>query len=240
MKYEYKVRIGLKDIGIEGLCKNKSILSYLEDAAGFHSDFAGSGVPKLNEENITWVILDWKLKIISRPKYGEEIVVQTWSKLPKKYYAYRDFKVLDKEGNVLVIATSKWALIDTVLGTLKTISTEMMDNYNPEEENAFSDPEIGKQKELDTYEYTREFSVSKNYIDINKHVNNIHFLDFVYDTLPDEEFEKGEFKNLRITYKNEIKYGDKVKSFYKKRDEKCVVVLKDEEESKVYAIVELY
>lgn len=240
MKYEYRVRIGLKDIGIEGLCKNKSILSYLEDAAGFHSDFAGSGVPKLNEENITWVILEWKLRIISRPKYGEEIVVQTWSKLPKKYYAYRDFKVLDKEGNVLVIATSKWALVDTVLGTLKTISTKMMDKYNPEEENVFDDPEIGKQKELDTYEYTKEFSVSKNHIDINKHVNNIHFLDFVYDTLPDEEFEKGEFKNLRITYKNEIKYGNKVKSFYKKRDEKCVVVLKDEEESKVYAIVELY
>ena len=240
MKYEYKVRIGLKDIGIEGLCKNKSILSYLEDAAGFHSDFAGSGVPKLNEENITWVILDWKLKIISRPKYGEEIVVQTWSKLPKKYYAYRDFKVLDKEGNVLVIATSKWALIDTTSGALKTISVEMMDKYEPEEENAFEEPEITKQKEFDTYEYAKEFSVSKNYIDINRHVNNIHFLDFVYDTLPDEEFENGEFKNLRITYKNEIKYGDRVKAFYNKRDEKCVVVLKDEEESKVYAIVELY
>ena len=240
MKYEYKVRIGLKDIGIEGLCKNKSILSYLEDAAGFHSDFAGSGIPKLNEENSTWVILDWKLKIISRPKYGEEIMVQTWSKLPKKYYAYRDFKVLDKEGNVLVIATSKWALIDTISGTLKTISPEMMEKYKPEEENVFDDPEIAKQREIDTYEYTREFPVSKNYIDINRHVNNIHFLDFVYDTLPDEEFEKGEFKNLRITYKNEIKYGDKVKSFYAKRDEKCVVVLKDKEESKVYAIVELY
>ena len=240
MKYEYKVRVGLKDIGIEGLCKNKSILSFLEDAAGFHSDFAGSGIPELNEENSTWVILDWKLKIVSRPKYGEEVTVQTWSKLPKKYYAYRDFRILDKEGHVLVIATSKWALIDMVSGTLKTISPEMMAKYDPEEENAFEEPEITKQKELDTYEYAKEFSVSRNYIDMNKHMNNIHFLDFVYDTLPEDEFEKPEFKNVRISYKNEIKYGNKIRSFYKKQDGKCVVVLKDEEESKVYSIVELY
>lgn len=240
MKYEYRVRIGLKDIGIEGLCKNKSILSYLEDAAGFHSDFVGCGIPKLNEENITWVILDWKLKIISRPKYGEEIVIQTWSKKPKKYYAYRDFKVIDKEGKILAIATSKWVLIDFISGGLKTISSEMMDKYEPEEDNVFVDLEPEKTKEPDGYEYSKEFSVSRNYIDVNRHMNNIHFLDFVYDTLPDDEFEKSEFKNVRITYKNEIKYGSKVKSFYKKKDEKCIVVLKDDLENKIYAIVELY
>ena len=240
MKYEYKVRIGLKDIGVEGLCKNKSILSYLEDAAGFHSDFVGSGIPKLNEANITWVLLEWKVKIITRPKYGEEILVQTWSKSPKKYYAYRDFKVLDKNGNVLAIATSKWVLVDFSSGMLKTIPEEMMEKYEPEDENVFESSEIAKQKELDTYEYSKKFEVSRNYIDVNRHMNNIHFLDFVYDTIPIEEFEKPEFKNLRIMYKNEIKYGNKVKSFYAKQEEKCIVVLKDEEESKVYAIIELY
>lgn len=240
MKYEYKVRIGLKDIGIEGLCKNKSILSYLEDAAGFHSDFVDCGIPKLNEENMTWVLLDWKLQIISRPKYGEEIIIQTWSKLPKKYYAYRDFKVIDRNGNVLAIATSKWVLIDLITGSLKTIPMEMMEKYEPEEENVFECPQIEKTKEVERYEYSKEFLVSRNTIDVNRHMNNIHFLDFVYDTLPDDEFEKAEFKNVRITYKNEIKYGNRVKAFYKNQDEKCIVVLKDEEESKVYAIVELY
>lgn len=239
MKYEYKFRIGLKDIGIDGGCKNKSILGFLEDTAGFHSDFAGSGIPKLNEENITWVLLEWKVEVISRPKYGEEVVVQTWSKQPKKYYAYRDFRIIDKDGQVLVIATSKWALIDLRLGMIKTIPEDMMSKYQPEDENVFESGEIKKQNELGTYEYSKIFEVSRNYIDVNLHMNNIHFLDFVYDTIPIEEFEKSEFKNLRITYKNEIKYGNVVKSFYGKQDDKCIVVLKDEEESKIYAIIEL-
>ena len=93
MFIEHKCHIGLRDIGIGNKLKNKSLLGFLEDAGGIHSDIAGYGVNNIKETGLSWVILGWKIKIIKRPEYGEWLTIKTWSRKTNKFYAYRDYEV---------------------------------------------------------------------------------------------------------------------------------------------------
>lgn len=239
MIFEHKFRTGFRDVGITGLTTNKSIQSNMVDAAGFHSELAGFGVTAMPETKLTWVMLEWKLEVMRRPVYGEEVLIQTWTKSPKKFFSIRDYKYVDKDGNILAKATSKWVLIDLTIDSMKHIPEELIATYGPEDDINLFEEDFDKQRDLEEYDIVKCFEVSKSDIDINRHVNNTNFIDFAYDIIPLEEFKNTEFNSVRITYKHEIKYGETVKAFYKKIDDKNVVVLKTEDEKEIHAIITL-
>ena len=239
MIFKHKFRTGFKDVGMTGLTTNKSIQTNMVDAAGFHSELAGYGVTAMPETKVTWVMLEWKLEVLKRPIYGQEITIETWTKSPKKYFSIRDYKYVDENGTVYAKATSKWVLIDLETDSMKQIPNELIATYGPEDNIDLFEDDFEKQRDLDEYDFVKSLTVSKNTLDINKHVNNANFIDFAYDIIPFEEFNNEEFNNVRITYKHEIKYGDIVKAFYKKYDDKKVVVLKTEDEKEIHAIITL-
>ena len=49
-------------------------------------------------------------------------------------------------------------------------------------------------------------------IDSNQHVNNIHYFDWMLDTLPEEFLRTHEVKQFNIVYKNEVRSGEVVDS----------------------------
>ena len=128
---EYYVK--LSEIGKENKITNKALLGILEDIGGVHSNIAGYGIPTMDKTHLTWILLDWKVQVIRRPNYAEKILARTWSKDGLKYYAYRDFEVVDEQGNVIVKAISRWVLVNIETGKMERI-TDMLQScfYNPE------------------------------------------------------------------------------------------------------------
>ena len=112
MIYKKQFEIGLKDIGKNNEITNTALLERLENIAAYHSDSAGYGVNTVEQTKVTWVLLEWKLQVIKRPKYGQNLNVCTWGRCMKKAFTYRDFEIRDKENNLCVIGTSKWVLVD--------------------------------------------------------------------------------------------------------------------------------
>ena len=87
---------------------NTALLSYLEDVACIHSEIAGYGITNMYTIKKTWILLSWKIKVIERPKFSDNLKVKTWSRLIDKFYAYRDFEVYNAKGDLIAIASSKW------------------------------------------------------------------------------------------------------------------------------------
>ena len=71
-------------------------------------------------------------------------------------------------------------------------------------------------------------------------MHNLYYLDLAYEVLPDEVYENIVFDNIRITYKKEIKLGEKIKCKYSFFNNKHVVVIVNEDDSIIYSIIELY
>lgn len=240
MIVEQDYRIKLSEIGKENKITNKAILGDLEDIGGIHSNIAGYGILDIPQTKLSWVLLDWKLKIIRRPKYSEKIKIKTWSKNAIKFYTYRDFEVYDENGQVIAIATSKWVLLDIDKGKIVKISDEVLNKYEPElEKSVFDISEIEKLQEPENYISEVEYTVKKSDIDVNNHMHNLNYLELANEALPEEIYNKQELNNVRINYRKEIKLGETVKCKYSFENNTHIIVIKSKDEKVIHAIIKL-
>ena len=68
--FEQDYRVSISQVGVSGLIKNIGMLEILEDAACRHSDLAGFGIKDIPTKHLSWVLLNWKVKILKRVSYG--------------------------------------------------------------------------------------------------------------------------------------------------------------------------
>lgn len=205
MIYKENFKIGLKDIGKNNTIKNRAILEILENIGAYHSDKVKFGANETEETRTGWILLDWNLEVIKRPKYGQTLSVNTWGRDVKKFFTFRDFEIYDEEQNLCAIATSKWALIDIDNRKMVKLTEEIMNRYEPEEKTVFSDEKLGKLKVPNEFLSSIDYKVIRKDIDINNHMHNLYYLDLAYEAMPEEVYEKRPFDKVRITYKKEIK-----------------------------------
>lgn len=239
LENEYTVK--LSEIGKGNKATNKTILSYFEDIGGLHSNKAGYGIFEIEKTHLSWILLDWKLQVIRRPKYAEKIKVKTWSRGVVKIYTHRDFEVYDEQENLIIRASSKWVLLDIEKGKVVRIEPEIIEKYEPElNKTVFEEEPFEKIKEPDVYQYETQYTVRRADIDVNNHMHNLNYIELANEALPEDVYRGALFNDVRITYKKEIKLGDTVKCKYVFEDDKHIVVVKSEDESIVHAIIEMY
>lgn len=240
MLFEDTFKMGLKDIGIDNLIKNRAMLEILENIAAYHSDLVGFGANDTAKIKLTWILLDWKLEIKNRPKYGQDIKVVTWSRTANKFFTYRDFKIYSN-GELVAIASSKWTLINIEKRKMTRITEDIIDKYKPEDRHVFDNPDIDKLEVPEKFTSEVQYTVIRKDIDINKHMHNLYYLDLAYEALPEDVYQEDRpFDNVRIMYKKEIMFGDTVKCQYVKEKNKHIVVIKSQDEKKLHAVIELY
>lgn len=243
MIYCEKVKIPLKDVEKGNVISDRGLLEIFENVATHHSDMLNDGVNEISKKGKAWVIMDWKIKVLDRPKYSDEFNIITWSRenniTDKKISTYRDFEMKDSDGNILVIATTKWILMDITTGRISNIDKELQQLYEPEEKSVFGNWDIEKVCEANEYSYETEYVVTREDVDFNNHMHNIYYMNLAYNALPEEVYEKRPFNSIRISYKREIKLKDKVKLKYSYVDNKHIVIVKDASETKVHSIIVL-
>ena len=238
--FEKNYTVNLTHLNSSNVISNRGILSILEDVACSHSDIAGFGINDIEKTHLTWVLLSWKVKVFKRVKYGTTVNVHTWAKKAKRFSTTRDFEMLDKDGNVLCIATTKWTLINADTSNLTPITDEIISVYHPDERNVFESPEIEKLTEPQNFSNEFTYKIQRRDIDVNKHVHNLNYLSFAYETLPNNIYEADECNNIEIMYKKATKLGETIKCFYSYSDNANFITIKSEDEKSLHAIVKLY
>ena len=239
MIFKEKFKMGLNDIGKDNKIKNISILKILENIGGYHSDTVGYGSNDIATNKLTWILLDWKLKVLNRPKYGQTLDVHTWARIGNRFFTYRDFEIYDEKGILCAIATSKWTLINIEEGKMERITEEVIEKYNTEEKEVFPGEKLDKLQMPEEFLSSINYTVKRKDIDINKHMHNLYYLDLAYEALPEEVYNLRPFDNVRIMYKKEIKYGDTVECKYAKKDDKHIVVILSKDNKQLHSIIEL-
>lgn len=157
-----------------------------------------------------------------------------------KFYTYRDFEVYDENDNLLIIATSKWILIDTKKQGLSKIEESFYEKYLPENKSVFNIIELPKLKEPQISEETYAYCVKRSDIDVNGHMHNVNYLSLAYEALPENIYGNNQFNNFEILYKKEIKLGDKIKCYYSFEDNFHIISVKSNDSNTLHAIIKLY
>lgn len=239
MTYEQTFKPTLEDISKNTYITNKSILRYFENTATYHSDSVGAGIKSVEITGQTWIVLDWRVKVLKRPKYGEILKVRTWSRGIQKFFAFRDYELLNESGEVLVIGTSRWILRDISNNKMVLLNDELMERYESESRALFNDENFSKIELPSEFSNEMEYVVMRKDIDFNRHMHNLYHFELAYEVLPDDIYENNIFDNFRITYKKELKLGEQVKCQYSFNNDKHVIYLSNSDNN-MNSIIQLW
>lgn len=199
-----------RDIDFTKKIKLSSVFNCFQDIAWMHADNLGIGFNKIAaDHNVAWVLTRMKVDIVRLPVWNEEVVFETWPQLPKKYKFERDFLVKDMDGNVIMRAVSVWVIIDIDTRELK--KTEVIDTEYPEmiTERAL-EPSFDRLKPFGEPEIVYKKMVGCSDIDVNEHLNNCRYIDFIMDCFSMEGLKKYFPKHIQINYISESLPGDTI------------------------------
>ncbi len=210
MIYEEYVKASLEDYGRNGRLEERSILRVLEDISSYHSDSLGFGARNMETTRLAWLLLEWRVHIHRHMQYGESYRVTTWSRgVCSPCTTLRDFEIFDEEGNLCVSASSKWTPVDAIEKKLLRVTNELLTIYGTEEKQAFAEGELLRLREPKNYAFEMPYRIRRKEIDLNGHLHNLCYLDIALEVLPDEVYHTRDFKDIRITYRKEIKADEK-------------------------------
>ncbi|MBP3707302.1 MAG: hypothetical protein J6J36_01670 [Clostridia bacterium] len=235
MVVSHEFLVGFRDVDVNSKMKNSAILNVFQEIAGFHSIEIGKKFESLDS---TWILTGYKVNIIKRPVYGDIINVSTWGTEIKSITAVREFEIRNTSGELLVTAISNWAHMSN--NKLAKVSEETIKAYGLEPEHTnYNELKLKKIMEPETYSIENEYVVDWNWIDVNRHMNNIYYMDLA-DMIMPEQYKLEACNCFEVSYKKEVKYKEKIKCQYTELEDSRVVMIKSEDLSKLCAIIKLY
>ena len=203
--YTFDSRIRYSETDETGALSLLGVINYLQDCSTFQSEDIGLGVEYLEEKKRAWLLSSWRIVIDRYPVLGERIKIGTWATSSKGIYGYRDFVIMDQDGNYLVRAESIWFFCDTE----KMVPVRVM----PEDVAAYGNEEaldLGKapRKILipEKYEEGIPVTIATHHLDTNHHVNNAQYVDIARELVPSGT----EIGEIRAEYRKAAVLGDEI------------------------------
>lgn len=207
-----KITVSYSDLDYSLRLRPEKILELCQNVAVLHSDAASYTLQHFRDNHSGWGLTEWHIIFNSRPKEGEKIDLTTWAKRYKRVQADRSFNGIDENGNEIFKCLSRWFLLDTAKRKPKRFDDDFFNAYVATDLPMAIENEDFKQPALDLYEEVSTIThlVTRRDIDANKHTNNISYISWALDDLPDEVYYDMEIKDLKAEYKREALLNDVV------------------------------
>ena len=207
-KENYQPRIS--DYDRNGKLSYEAILQILESAGSHHSDSAGDSVIKGSQNGIAWILTDWRVEIIYRTDSKEKLYITTWvrGKAPASM-VFRNFILTDSNGNEVIRAEAKFALLDLSTGRLTRISEALLESYQPENKTVF-DTATQRLHAPTEFDDEQIITLRRSDIDFNGHVHNTRYMDFALEILPEAFYRNNNVAEIHIVYMKPLKESSAV------------------------------
>lgn len=198
---EKKIKLGYSQTDYKGYWRLSDISTQFTEIATSHAISFGGWNPEYQNQ-YGWIISKLRFKIHRIVKIDEEVTLRTWVTEGTHVVYPRHLEVYDASGNLVLEATSNWSLLDLVRRRItmpKRVGLTFPDNLpkkgNIEIETDFMDDE--------GFEFVEDRKVRFSDIDVNNHLNNARYMDWVCDILGYEAFQEGYICDFSIQYKKE-------------------------------------
>ena len=229
--------IGLQDVGEGNRITNKALIEALSNAANVHGKMVGQSTGEKDISHLTWIVLNWKLEVTSRPGACSSIEVVTWGHAYKGLQAGRDYEVLDENGEVIARATSNWVAVNPDTGRPIRLTPEQIAGYEMEQDRVnFPDFRFTKTAPELPFVRSMDIKAMKSMIDMNGHVHNASYIDLAEEVLP-EGVDKLLFDDVEVCYRKEIKPDETVALEYYSDDVTHCVIIKSKADESVHAMI---
>lgn len=190
-----------------GRCKPSSLLRFAQDAAEEHCIHLGTDWDTMAKKNVFWAVIRQKMEVTRLPETGETVTVKTWP-MPTTRVAYpRATEGFDEKGNSLFKIISIWVIMDMQSRTMILPGKSGVDVAG-----TVLGTELKAPGGLPACETQLESlrTVSFSDLDINGHMNNTRYLDWLCDLLPASFHKDHPLKSVTVCYNSEALEGQQL------------------------------
>ncbi|KAJ4838976.1 hypothetical protein Tsubulata_017380 [Turnera subulata] len=220
--YRQKVVIRSYEVGADKTATLESILNLLQETALNHvwvSGLLGDGFGATHgmvRNKLIWVVTRMQVQVDEYPLWGEVMEVDTWVGASGKNGMRRDWLIRSQAtGEVLARATSTWVMMNKQTRRLSKMPEEVRAEISPwfMEKKAIEDvPEKIHKLDSDAKYMNNNLKPTRSDLDMNHHVNNVKYVNWMLETLPHEILENYQLSNITLEYRRECSSSDTVQS----------------------------
>ena len=187
-----------------------TLCNYMQEAAGLSAESLGWGIRRLMDEGLTWMLSRLHVKIAWRVPAGGRLVMRTWPSGTKgRLVATRCFLGLADGGEEALRAHSEWLYVDMHAQKIARLPETFADLV-PEGTPDFDLGDLGgKLAKLPGVTSSAEIGVRRSDLDLNGHVNNVHYVEWMLEAAPEAGREPIE---MDIVFRAAAKAGDSLVS----------------------------
>jgi len=187
-----------------------ALCNYFQESAWHHADHLNVGFNEFSHDSFLWVLSRLIVRVKRFPLWGERICVETWPKGTDKLFALRDFFVTDENNQSIVLATSGWLVIDGLnrkpvrpdfLHTLLDVSKA---------KSALDEPLVKLPAASAAVQETGLYKVRYSDLDLNNHVNNAKYIEWILNAYSKEHHEHNTISSLTINYLAETHFDEEI------------------------------
>ena len=210
--FEYSMKIPFDMSDVNGFIKIPQLILLSLQVSGMQSIELGmSDMYILENYNLVWIITDYNMKIERLPVFDEKITVETYAMSHNRLFCYRAFNIKDEEGNTIIEMVATFVLMDRDTRKVHPVMSEITDAFDSE----FSKTMIRgpRFKELEGG-VEQEYRVRFYDLDMNGHVNNSKYLDWVFEVMGADFLTQHVPKKVHLKYVKEVLAGGLITSQY--------------------------
>ena len=190
-----------------GRCTPASILRFAQDAAGEHCLQLGTDWDSMAKHRYFWAVIRQRMEVTRLPKTGETVTVKTWP-MPTTRVAYpRAAEGFNEAGESLFKVISLWVIVDMDTRAMVLPGKSGVDVAGTVLGTELKAP--GGLPAIDGSCNTCR-TVAFSDLDVNGHMNNTRYLDWLCDLLPSKFHEEHPMKAVTICYMSEALEGQQL------------------------------
>lgn len=207
-EFQSQFTIDYQDVDKNQNLKIPNLIDMCNNTSTKQSETLRMGLDFLEKHQAAWIFCKLKVRLDRIPYYKETITINTYSVGSRKYFASRNFEILDSNKKQIGLVEGLYCLIDTISRRPMVIPEEHMKAYGTLEEVVLlKDLRL---KQLDTYDFEEEFKVRFFDIDTNGHTNSGIYPTWALESLPLKYHDNKILKELSIIYEKEVLLDEKV------------------------------
>jgi acyl-ACP thioesterase len=183
------------------------LLNLLQDAAWMHAKSAGWGFEDLIAKGTIWVLARQKLVMTEWPRWEDKVTLHTWGRPGGSVMALREFEIFlgpRKIGE----ATTTWLVLDYQTRKPQKLDRVSFDLMCRADGNlTLSASRIQLRHDLSE---AARFEVRNSDLDVNGHVNNTRYGQWLTDTMSAEDHSRYAISEYEVNFLSETSLGDTI------------------------------
>lgn len=238
--FEKQFKLRYFEMNKFGVASPTTILTLLEETAADHCYSINHSLYQLKEQNIGWVLFSGVMQMDRYPCYKEKITIRTWLSKYSTIKGFRENIIYDEQDTIIGRAKGLWVFFNIERRRPTPIFDSIKEKWSFCNEESINYNISKKIKAVENSDNELKFKVNRYDTDIIKHVNNISYLRWVVESVPNEIIDNYYLYSIDGRFISEAHYEQTIVSLIKNdinetKDKSFLHTIKVEETEKVCA-----